>query len=138
MQAYKTTLDKINWARDKTESVIVKIKALIGKVEADTLRVEGGDQRKVSASPLSHRLQREGTHSASTPAKAEGRQPTGHGQDRTRGLQTQRVLPHQVIYRDTDENNPAYHLSLTALVVELNNSKILVEPERREIRRGTP
>jgi hypothetical protein len=46
MQAYKTTLDKINGARDKTESAIVKIKALMGKVEADTLRVEGAIRGK--------------------------------------------------------------------------------------------
>lgn len=36
MNTYKNTLDKINGARDKTESSINKIKALMNKVEGDT------------------------------------------------------------------------------------------------------
>lgn len=40
MSAYRSTLDKINGARDKTESGITKIKSLMTKAEGDTHRVE--------------------------------------------------------------------------------------------------
>lgn len=48
MQAYRTTLDKINGARDKTESAIGKIKSLMTKVEGDTHKVESTIRGKCS------------------------------------------------------------------------------------------
>ena len=41
MQNYRSTLDKINGARDKTDNSIGKIKGLMQKAEQDTQRVEG-------------------------------------------------------------------------------------------------
>ena len=40
MVAYRNTLDKINGARDKTDTSINKIKTLMAKAESDTQKAE--------------------------------------------------------------------------------------------------
>ncbi len=41
MNQYKNTLDRINGARDKTETNIARIKTLMTKADGDTQRIEG-------------------------------------------------------------------------------------------------
>ena len=48
MSAYRSILDKINGARDKTEGSINKIKGLMGQAEQETFKVEGVIRSKCS------------------------------------------------------------------------------------------